>query len=235
MTIALRNAILNRYAKARSTTTNKLIQTINSKTGEAREEYIQKVIGKIKQHYRSTLNQNLVCSVTGPASIAEIAADPQVTSILKDLFAGNVPGKKIQLKNDIVFSFRIPELNYTASEETKQFLNKIDNFMPDFMQAYNEETKGTTDYAAAEKIYKNMVESLGENYQKIIKNLDKNSEEGKKFIEYIDSTIFGGISVKEYNFYNNELGFHGGSLGSQYNAVASIENIMKMYDAGGLS
>ena len=46
--------------------------------------------------------------------------------------------------------------------------------------------------------------------------------------------IHGQISVKTYEFYNDSLGFHEGSLGGSGKVVNAIPNIIKMMELGGL-
>ena len=233
LTRALKNAIIERYSKINND--DNIIDNLKKKTGEAKKQYIEQLLQNTQQHLRSTLNQNISCSIAGPASIAEIGADPQVTNILKDLFSSHIMGTNVQLKNDVVFNFKILPPDYQFSSITNNFLKRLDNFMPLFMKNYNRIAKGATDYSAAKKVYKGMLKSLARDYQTIIDQFGEDSEESQKLIETIETSFFGGVTVKEYEFYNNDIGFKEGSLGSSYSAVAAVESIIKLYDAGGLS
>ena len=58
-------------------------------------------------------------------------------------------------------------------------------------------------------------------------------EDQKKAIEWISTTISGGVQVKDYTFYSNIGGFEGGSLGSDMNKI--MHNIEILYNIGGIS
>jgi len=51
----------------------------------------------------------------------------------------------------------------------------------------------------------------------------------------IKNIMVGAISVKDYTLYNDDLGYHGGSLGSGGAPDGVIENITKMYELGGIT
>jgi len=85
------------------------------------------------------------------------------------------------------------------------------------------------------------IQKLKETYDEAKKQVAKDRAAIMQITNDIKNQFMGGISVKEYTAYHNQLGFHGGSLGHDYNAVAGIEEIEKLYekigvlDSGGFS
>lgn len=55
----------------------------------------------------------------------------------------------------------------------------------------------------------------------------------EEIIKQIENSIQIGATVKSYNKYDNNIGFHGGSLGG--NADMQLKNIIKMLDYGGIT
>ena len=53
--------------------------------------------------------------------------------------------------------------------------------------------------------------------------------------DYLNDTILGSVSVKEYKFYNDKFGYHMGSMGGSDRVSAAVPNILKMLELGGIS
>ena len=77
------------------------------------------------------------------------------------------------------------------------------------------------------------MKSAAEELKKIYDELDKQVQQELDQYAHSTTTFLGSISVKEYSLYQNELGYHGGTLGST--PLKAIENIQKMYELGGIT
>jgi len=69
----------------------------------------------------------------------------------------------------------------------------------------------------------------------LMNSLAMTSEEQEKAWEELSNTFISSISVKEYTLYNNDLGYHGGSLGSGGAPAGVVKNITRMYELGGIT
>lgn len=200
------------------------------------DEQIQAIL-KTFDHIHNEVSINYAISTTssGPSSIAEILADPAAQMQLKEFIHSFTPGNKMNLKNDTVFTctFNPPKLNITPAADN--FKKNIDNFMKNFMNEYYVAGKGSTDVTAASQVYLKAVEALEEKYSKALDEAEEDAAQKKTIAELLENTFFGGVSVKEYRYYNNDLGFHGGSLGGGGKVVNAIPNILKMYELGGIT
>ena len=176
----------------------------------------------------------------GPKNFAEIISSPEFTSVLKKNFNSLLEGQTIQLKNDIVFTFSSTQLNLKTKKNSTKTLTQllqtvIENFMETFMGLYNSGSSGETDVEAANVAWKKSMALLTTVYDTLLKDVKKNKKQQKQIQDFLSNTFFGGISVKEYNNYQNELGYHGGSLGSEGAPEKVLNNIYKMYELGGLT
>ena len=234
-TKTLKDAIFNRIAKKHNMKKEELINELNKLNKDQRKKYVQELLSNIKETFSQGIQHNLTCSFAGPSSVAEVIANPKITNIIEKIFTAKIPGKEIELKNDVIFTMSVKNSDFKFSYDTQQFFQQMDNLMNNFMKEYNNTTKGTTDYAIAAEIYKKHIIELGTQYKKLVEKFGKDSKEVQKIIETFEKTFFGAVSVKEYEYYNNQLGFHGGSLGGSFNAIEGVKQIMNMYEAGGLS
>ena len=57
----------------------------------------------------------------------------------------------------------------------------------------------------------------------------------EKAYKALEQTFSTSVSVKDYDLYNNVLGFHGGKLGSGTAPEKVMENITEMYALGGIT
>lgn len=151
-----------------------------------------------------------------------------------------LPGKTIQLKNDIVISYRLTPVKYEEVSDIitmKQYdkINrKMENFGKNFLRKYNQATKGYTKVTTAQQKYINELQSLAKEQREILSKATSSEERAKleKMFKFLNTSI----SVKEYEDTTfSNTGFHGGSLGGGGKVVDAVPNIVAMLDAGGIT
>lgn len=71
--------------------------------------------------------------------------------------------------------------------------------------------------------------------QDLINTMLTDSQDLAAAAELLKKSVVINESVKNYESYNNLIGFGGGSLGGSDNAIKGIENIYKMFESGGIS
>lgn len=186
-------------------------------------------------HTKTSISNAISTTSSGPSSIAELIASPNFLNQLKESFKSYIPGQKINLKNDIVFTcnFDPPKLKLTS--KSSQLKNMTENFMENFMERYHKEGSGQTNPEAAKKVYEEAINQLGRKYKQAIKQAEKDAKQIQAITKLLEDTFFGGVSVKEYRYVSNSLGFHGGSLGGSGKVINAVPNILKMYEFGGIT
>lgn len=75
--------------------------------------------------------------------------------------------------------------------------------------------------------------SIKDNLKKEIKDEEKLSELEKKFLDALSDSFYISTTVKTYQTYVNDLGFHGGSLGG--NLDDQLARIASIFSLGGIS
>ena len=195
---------------------------------------------------KNIINKNLHVTIDH-YDIAELDADiaNTITQKIADTFHTTVQGKSKTKKNDLVFSVSFSKPNYrvlSINEAVDSYVMTLKKFMDEFMDTYHKNSSSSiktsktgTNIVMAEKIYKDGMKKLGQRYQEIRKMIEEQGEDTTAFDTYIQETFFGGISVKEYRFYHDKIGFKGGSLGGDYNAIEGINTVFEMMQAGGLA
>ena len=182
------------------------------------------------------------------SSLAELMASRKVSQTLGEVIFNDIGGS-FNLKDDVIFALRTPTIISPKISEIKADLQStideinavIEETLGNYLQEYykREENSiytdrtGSTNVAKAREDYEKAMSQLLIRLEKIYDSLDKESK--KKLDEYAKSTetFLGSISVKEYSLYQDTIGFHGGTLGNT--SLKALENIQKMYEAGGIS
>ena len=208
-----REAIQNAY---------KAYQTTN--INATYKDFIENV--SILNQVQNQIQKNLKISIIDNPATAEAVAqslNPKVIS--ENIF---IPGKKIQLKNDIMFSVKFNSEDWVPKSIAEDTIEKAMNSMQkNFLEAYKIAGKGATEALTAYNTYINTIKNSTLN----LNTADIMLEEQPQIYDL----FFNSISVKEYEFYDNSLGFHGGSLGAGGRVEPVITNILKMYELGGIS
>ena len=113
--------------------------------------------------------------------------------------------------------------------------------MPTMLEKYKQINKKKTqaleqtDVDSAIKAYVETMKELQTQLNKLKISNDDQGEKRKQLLETISNFILNSISVKDYTFYSNRLGFHGGSLGGGSTPENVLNNIQKMYELGGIN
>ena len=141
---------------------------------------------------------------------------------------------EIQVKTDAIINFfsndLVPNLEQSIRED---IFNTLDESTINFVEKYHEKSGGEINVEAAEKAFKEEQRLAQTKITDILKKAGKSHDEINDTLNNLSNFISQSISVKDYNIYLNEEGFHAQSLGANTEKV--IDNILTMYDLGGLS
>lgn len=244
----LRNLIANKlYEKDFN---KELKQQIRNNSGELEQKlnnidslsFVKTAVSEMLPEFASGCNLTLNKSDVSEQLAAKFADN------LPNLIQGKIPGNKINMKDDITFILKIPDgidnlinkqiENYPnpISDEMNDIINShIRNTIGNFLEDYRKASEGATDVAEAERIYNTELKTLTTNIEQYLNSINANEVERKAIWNKLNKLMTGAISVKDYTLYNNELGYHGGSLGSSGAPEGVIQNINKMYELGGIT
>lgn len=175
-------------------------------------------------------------SISGP-TMAEIKN--AVEMYLKS--KGNVyqvffPGNVIKLKNDFSFTYHFNDIKIDDSFSPSQqnIISNLQNLVTKqgqhFLQQYNTAASGSTDVMTAYEEYKKTFKQIIKERQKLLDKLDNSK---KTEINKIFDSFLVNVSVKEYQFYNNSIGYGAGSLGGGGTVVEAVPNLINMIQLGG--
>lgn len=187
---------------------------------------------------------NGLCSLTiSKSSLAEIMATKH--NEIVQIITNQLPGASINLKNDVFYTFKVnnsfaetiaqARMNQVVTDVTAQIDNIIDNAFGSFMQRYHDMTGGETDVEAANIAYIDSMKKMVKQIKDLMHSLEMTNKEQEEAWEKLSNTFISSISVKEYTLYNNDLGYHGGSLGSGGTPEGVVKNINRMYELGGIT
>ena len=218
---------------------------------EQREKIITQIISIYETQFRrknknvATFYANkLKLTSSSASSIAELVASPNFERFLQENIHNIfIPGKKIQYKADLTFNFTGTQLSLDElkplwpNADISNIYNEVEDAAKThgerFLKEYKKRAGGATSIAEASNAYIETVKKTIEAKNKLLEAVD---DESKQLInEFFNNNLNGSISVKEYRYYNNEKGFHMGSLGGQGKVVSAVPNIIKMLDLGGIS
>ena len=223
---------------------HQLQQIISTKIEEPEKSFnnIQDFFNKNKKNFiiERQLNEDLQTQLkvtrVKSSGIDELLAAKDVKEQLKAVALSKVPGNIINLKDDIQFIIEFQPKEGAAAGLNTQLLNNLnellvtcyENFLPSYKQITID---GRTDVNASRTALAAQFDKIGEELTKA----GYQEEETYELLKNLQKSIIGGISVKDYNLYNDELGFHGGSLGAGKAADSVIDNVMAMYEQGGIT
>lgn len=177
------------------------------------------------------------------SGLAELVAEklPEIAEIT----FSTIPGNSVNLKDDVWCAFRINSLDLdqviSHDDELTSLLNDIDSIIEEhfstFITDYSKDTsngkkRGETKVESANTIYIEKMQKVIDKYKQIQKDqpelFNKLQEYAKESTSFLES-----ISVKEYDLYDNDIGFHAGTLGPTPQHI--LNNIQKMYEKGGIT
>lgn len=175
----------------------------------------------------------LQITINGPSAAEYFAGDRFKNAITQAIVY--TPGKTIQLKTDasVTFSYTPIEFNEDEINLEQQLTPILKNWGELFLQRYKNSSLGTTSVEIAEETFKTMMQDTSELIINETNKLKNANEEQKRILQSLNDFVNASISVKEYTYGTNELGFTGGSLGP--NSAMALDNIYKMYELGGIN
>ena len=196
----------------------------------------------LQERLRTEMQKNFSVKID-KSGLAELVSEhlPE----LKKIFSG-VPGNEINLKDDVWCAFHlknipdIVEKSLEDDEELNDLLTQVDNiinenfstYIKDYSKASDSKKRGQTDVARANELYIEKLEPIIALYQRI---KEEDADLFKKLQEYMQNNgqFIESISVKEYDLYDDEIGFHAGTLGPTTAHI--LNNIENMYLSGGIT
>lgn len=208
-------------------------------TAKARREYNvvfqERIRTEMQQHFSIKIDKS---------GLAELISEH--TPEIGDAIYSGTPGNAVNLKDDVWCAFRLNNVNNIVEnsldedEELNELLESVDKIIKDnftsYIQDYSKATKtksrGQTDVQRANELYIEKISPIIELYRQVeqenptlFAKLQEYTKENGHFLE--------SISVKEYDLYDDEIGFHAGTLGPSNMHI--LNNIYNMYNEGGIS
>lgn len=202
---------------------------INSMKAQSKEFFKSKMISNA---LHGALNVKVSSGAIGELLGARGAS--QVADFTK-IFGGS------DFKSDIHIIFYWGDLNLKNKKAQKSIYQLSKNSYEDFLsraEAKNKEKNlklKTTDVESMIDAYNETIQNIEKSLETLRKQRKISQAELEKIYNFLNNSIFGNITVKDYNFYADDLGVHGGSLGAGSRAQNVIKNINTLYvKAGGL-
>ena len=225
------------YRQAMESVYQSIIQSQNNKE-QIRQALVDKILQTIstskKELIQYCLNKFSITLFNTGELLAEIGRRKDVIGAL-DTYT---PARDILLKSDVLFTWMpedlVPLLHPNNPVIPKSETEFIHQFQEKFLKTYKEKGKGHTDVSAAIEAWK-VTQQQHLTQQKNVLNKIKDQKKRDKTEQLLKNIVHGSISVKEYHYYNNLLGYHSGSLGGGGRVVDAIPNIIKMLEQGGIS
>ena len=201
-----------------------ILDQIKNKTLQANQ-----VLTKITNS-SNALARALSVKVSG-SSMAEILTGKDFDNALA--LAIQSGGNKIKIKNDLNIIINFNEQQFSQNAQIDTELKDITiSFQTGFIDKYIRKSDGAQDVAAAAQAYLQQLKEVKNRIDTMIKNKKITQKQADDYLKSLANMFQTGISVKDY-FAGNNLGFHGGTLGSNLESV--VNNIENMYELGGIS
>ena len=226
-------------ASVRRAAKEKFGNVIDRAAGEAYDAFKERILALKEKNAeffkKRNLDKNLKNCISvktsGPSMAEFYASDKFRTQLSATIF---VPGNSILLKTDasatITFNDDIEFILPNTKAELESIIN---SFSKNFLTTYKQKSSGKIDVAEAAVAYQDAIQNIVNRINQYIEQQNASDEEKQNILRALNTFITTSISVKDYTFGTNQLGFHGGSLGLY--GEKSIENIEKMYQLGGIT
>lgn len=189
-------------------------------------------------HFSNSFKEHFNIKTTG-SSIAEYIAT-HTNLFLNAIVHGNSTKFKTDLS--VTFSFKpFKEQDFLTDNSSNELDSLMNNFFSNFLEKYKKENlkkknaSEQTDVESAAISYIEEMKELQALIEKISNQDNLNEEQKKELLNNFSNFLLTSISVKDYNYYTDQLGFHGGSLGGGGTPENVLNNIDKMYQLGGIS
>lgn len=193
-------------------------------------------------HLRNALEAGLSGLSISHDAIAELLGMKEFQNSVINIVGEHSGGQIIKQKADFNITTGTCSSNLSNVFDPEKVASIINTILQknyeNFFIKYQELSSGQTDIELAMQAYEEWINEMQDQIDKMIE-LDtsiKNKTEAKKQVyEEMYNTFSIGVSVKDYDLYNNTLGLHGGSLGSYTAPEQVMKNIYKMYELGGIT
>lgn len=260
MQIAIDNGNIKSARSIKGQITKLLRREVEERRNAATSALQETSIDLKNQFFLNEINANTKINVTdimnclnmdiSLPSLAEIMGAPEIregiinltgSSLSSHSYAG---GTTIQYKNDIMitWSWKDDELQKLLQKNGEITENSINFFLSqaysvyqNFLKRYNKNAQQNTDVFEAASAYLDEMESLAKIYQELYNQLKNDEVAREALVKYINNLIFEGITVKQYDIYDPNIGFKGGSLGGSGRVIDAVPNILAMYNIGGIN
>ena len=235
------------FTKALGAAIRKKFQDMNFKASNENNKEIEKQVLEFMQQnkknfkqydYENEFKSNLNVKTTG-SSLAEYLTTH--ADLLKNAI---VYGNSTKFKTDLSITLTFDDFNnitFLKRTDKNELLSKLKNFMPTMLDKYkqkNQEIGNALEQTDVRNAHLAFQETMKEIYDKLnqlkISN-DKQNKKRQQLLDTISNFILTSISVKDYTFYSNQLGQHGGSLGGGSTPENVLNNILTMYELGGIT
>ena len=200
-----------------------------SEMQKAAEKYYQGREQKKDTGFRKLLNVSRLSA----SSAAELLGAIDMGNLVQA--AAQTPGKQIQYKTDISFTIGFDP---NILQEDPDFINNLNLDLgieyEKLLPTYQELSGGATDVGKAYEAYTTTIENMAKELEQKIEQANLENDKKQQLLGELHNFITGEVSVKQYIFLNEQLGYHGGSLGGSGSCDDAINNIVKMYELGGI-
>lgn len=173
---------------------------------------------------QSSLSEFLIAY--GKEYLNQVFLNPNITKTYKI--------GQLQLKTDVILNFLSKNLIPDIQGQTREkIFDILDSSSKNFLQNYHDKSNGEINVDIAEKEFRAEQRRTESELRNFLKQTGLAHNKINTIITELSDFISQSISVKDYNVYLNEGGFHAQSLGA--NSEKTINNIIRMYELGGIS
>ena len=215
---------------------------IKSMTSDKFDKLFKRTDFITSTNLREGLKKGLSGLSVSSSTVAEFFTLHEVPQQIANTVFSGMGGNKIKEKADVLISTGHCSLGsnnlFDEQKVTAIIKEVIKSQYENFSKMYWAQSSGKTNIDVAMDTYGQWLSEMKKQIDEIIDadaELKGSIEAKRQVYEEMNKTFSISISVKDYDLYNNTLGFHGGSLGSQTAPQQVMENIYNMYKLGGIN
>lgn len=237
-----------KFTSALKDTIRSTFEQLGFKIPEGTKEEVRNAINKfIRSHndilgttnIKEILNNSFNVNTSGGSMAEWIGANSD--KIIKGMKAG---GSETKFKTDLSVTVTWNEdlnFNFSNEEQEEELRESLMNFMPNMfeeMKKINTKKGNKSEQTDVDTQVQAYLQTMT-NIRNLINQLESKDADDEKqrqqLLKQLSSFFLESISIKDYDFYANDLGVHGGSLGGGNKAANVISNITQMYRLGGIT
>lgn len=233
--------ILNQLIRA-ELEKNGIAQVIDQMQAEGKNK--RQILQELKRQFasffnrtrlRSELERKISVRISNAGIVGELLAGKSAlnSSDFVELLGGR------EAKADLIITINWGDLNLENKEIKDNIENMRNSWYGSFitrMQSINHskyQTDKVVDVNSAITAFKQQGQETYKALKALLEASHGNAKDLEQIKQWLNNSIIGNISVKDYNFYASSLGVHGGSLGNSVERI--LDNITTMYEAGGIT